>query len=296
MSRVFIDNTDLAVLGMFILKGGDFDLLSFPERKKPPQNDWFEHDGLDCDLSEVLFEAKKVKISYFLMAENSTVFQQRLNAFETLHYQPGLRKLKVEAFNRTYQLRTLKFSKYEHKGGLVKTGKKSATIEVIYSMDNPLQLFTGTYDIPNLNRSHLTYVTLNGFDFSKFGVIIQKAYHTLLQPASPKLGIEWKSKYSTGIIADTNYIPKKRSHKLTLECTMLTDTPAEFEYNYTALFRQLTKPGTIEIGIKNGAIPCYYSKMSNFKKKRPIKNGALITFNLELITTWLNSSSQITLY
>ncbi len=284
MSRVFIDNTDIATLGMFILKGGDFDLLSFPERKEPPHNDWFEHDGLDCDLSEVLFKAKKVKAKYYLVADNSTDFQQRLNAFEMLHFQKGLRQLKIEAFNRTYELRTLEFSKYEHKGGLVKIGKKSATIEVTYSMDNPLQYFTSNSEIPNLNRHSLAQVALNGYDFSKFGVIIQKAYDTILQPSSPKLGIEWKSKYSTGIVADTDYTPKKRSRKLFLECTLRTDTYAEFEHNYTALFHQLTKPGAIEIGVQNGTLQCYYSKMTNFQKKKPLSEGANVTFKLELIT------------
>ncbi len=284
MSRVFIDNTDIATLGMFILKGGDFDLLSFPERKEPQHNDWFEHDGLDCDLSEVLFKTKKVKVKYYLVADNSTDFQQRLNAFETLHYQPGLRELRIEAFNRTYELRTLEFSKYKHKGGLVKIGKKSATIEVIYSMDNPLQYFTSNTEIPNLNRHSLAQVALNGYDFSMFGVIIQEAYDSILQPSSPKLGFEWKSKYSTGTIADADYVPKKRSRKLIFACTMLTDTYSEFEHNYTALFRQLTKPGAIEIGVQGGSVPCYYSKMTNFQKKKPLSNGANITFKLEFIT------------
>ncbi len=34
--RVLIDNTDIAVLGVFLEASGDLDLLSFPTRKKPP--------------------------------------------------------------------------------------------------------------------------------------------------------------------------------------------------------------------------------------------------------------------
>ncbi len=117
------------------------------------------------------------------MADNATDFQQQLNAFETLHYQKGLRCLNIEAFRRTYKLRTLEFSHYEHKGGLVKIGKKSAIIEVTYSMDNPLQYFISDLEVPNLSRRFLAQVSLNGFDFSKFGVVIQKAYDTILQPS-----------------------------------------------------------------------------------------------------------------
>lgn len=283
-NTVKIDGTDIATLGMFILKGGDFDLLSFPDRKEPIHNDWFEHDGLDCELSEVLFEAKKVKVKYYLHADNATSFQQRLNAFERLHQQPGYRQLYIEAFFRTFHLRTLEYAKYEHKGGLMKQGKKAATIEVSYSMDNPLQYFTTNTAIPNITRPHLAHVKLNSYDFSKFGIVIQKAYDTLLQPSSPKLGVEWKSKYSSGVVADVAYTPKKRSRKLVLECTMLTDNYAAFEHNYTALFRQLTKPGMITIGVRGGSISCYYRKMQDFRKKKPIHNGAHVTFKLEFIT------------
>lgn len=279
-----IDGIDLATLGMFILKGGDFDLLSFPERKDPINNDWFEHDGLDCDLSAVLFDSKKVKVKYYLYAENSTVFQQRLNAFERLHLKQGYRQLYVEAFTRTFRLRTLEFSRYEHKGGLVKQGKKTATIEVTYSMDNPLQYFTSNNATPNITRNTEAKVSLNGFDFSKFGIVIQNAYDTALQPASPKLGITYRSNYTTGIVADVGYMPKRRSRRLVLECTMLTNNYAEFERNYTALFRQLTKPGAITIGIHTGTLSCYYSKMTDFNKKRPLSQGGYITFKLELIT------------
>ncbi len=263
--RVFIDDTDIADLGMFIEKGGDYDLLSFPTRKKPVQQDWFEHDGLDCDLSEVLFEAKKVKVKYILVADNSTEFLQRLNTVKTIHNQAGYRKLKIEAFNRTFSLRTLNFSEYRQKGGLVKAGKKIANIHVEYSMDDPLQYFVAYHQTPNLSRENLAHVTL-------------------LQPASPKQGLVFKSKYSTGLIADTDFQPKQKSRKLVLECTMLTDTYEEFEHNYTALFRQLTKSGEIEISTVDGAIPCFYNKMSNFKKKKPLHRGAFIDFNLEFTT------------
>jgi hypothetical protein len=284
MGIVTLDTINLATFGAFILKGGDFDLFSFPERKNPPINDWFESDGLDCDLSEVFFEAKTVKIKYYLTAANTTEFNQHLNAFETLHKQPGYRQLYIADFNRTFELRTLEFLKLDHKGGLAKQGKKSAEIEVSYSMDDPLQYFTSAVLVPTLNRATLSQVTLNGYDFSKFGVVIQQAYNSTVIPASPKLGIVYNSNYANGQTADVSYAPKNRSRKLTIECTLLTATYAEFETNYIALFNQLTKPGQIEIGYVNGVIPCYYSAMKDFKKEKPLSNGARVTFKLELIT------------
>lgn len=284
MGVVTIDAINLTTFGAFILKGGDVDLLSFPDRKNPPTNDWFENDGLDCDLSEVFFEAKTVKIKYYITAATTTEFNQRLNAFDMLHKQTGYRQLYIADFNRTFELRTLEFLKLDHKGGLARTGKKSAEIEVSYSMDNPLQYFTSAVLVPTLNRANVSHVSLNGYDFSQFGVVIQQAYNSIVIPASPKLGTVNSSNFANGQTADVNYVPKKRSRKLTIECTLLSNTYAEFETNYMALFNQLTKPGQIEISYVNGTIPCYYSAMKDFKKEKPLTNGARVTFKLELIT------------
>lgn len=280
---VKIDGTDLATLGMFILKGGDYDLLSFPERKKPAQNDWFEHDGLDVDLSEVFFKEKTVMIKYCLIANNATELQQRLNGFENLHFKAGYRQLYIQAFNRTFELRTVEFTENKHTGGYVLNRKKIVEISVKYIMDNPVQYFQSTTDVPTLNRKHLSYISVNGHDLSKFGIIVQKAYDTILKIASPKTGITQKSSTQTGLTADTSYIPKKKSKKITIECVMVSGTLANFETNYTALFRQLTKTGEIQIGIQGATFNCYYDKMRNFEKKKPLTSGARVTFKLELI-------------
>ena len=55
-----INGIDISTIGMLLLKGGDVDLFAFPERKTPQTNDWFEHDGLDVDLSEAYFNARKI--------------------------------------------------------------------------------------------------------------------------------------------------------------------------------------------------------------------------------------------
>ncbi len=284
MARIVkIDGTDLATLGMFILKGGDYDLFSFPERKRPPQNDWFEEDGLDVDLSEMLLKEKTVTIKYFLIAENTTLLQQRLNTFETLHFQPGYRQLYIEAFNRTFELRTAEFTEYKHKGGYVMNGKKTAEITVKYVMDNPTQYFQSAVETPTINRKHLSHISLNGYDLSHFGIIVQNAYDTLLKIASPKLGIINKSKYATGVASDTDFTPKKKSKRIIIDCIMVTETYADFETNYTALFNQLTKTGAIQIGMRGATFDCYYSKMNNFEKKKPLTNGARVKFKIELI-------------
>src|SRR5690606_31106439 len=117
--------------------------------------------------------------NYYLTGLDTTEFNQRLNAFATLHKQAGYRQLYIADFNRTFELRTLEFLKMSHKGALAKSGAKKAELEVSYSMDNPLQYFTSAVLVPTLNRATLSHITLNGYDFSKFGVVIQQAYNSM---------------------------------------------------------------------------------------------------------------------
>lgn len=278
-----IDGTDIATLGMFIVKGGDTDFLSFPERKEPLTNDWFEEDGLDVDLSEVFFEAKKVSVKYYISAANATAFKQQLTAFETLHYQTGYRQIYIREFDKTFSLRFKEISDYKHSGGYVKSGKKFGFITVDYMMDDPLQVYNANL-VPVSNRAHLAQVKLNGYDFSKFGIVIQDAYSSTLRLRSPKLGLILAFERRTGLLSDMAYVPAKAGRQITIACTMLADTLAEFYSNYNALFNQLTKAGAIELELPTTeVINCYYKRMDDFEKANAFNSFIKIKFNLILI-------------
>lgn len=280
-----IDGTDIATLGMFIVKGGDYDFLSFPERKDPLINDWFEEDGLDVDLSEVFFEAKKVSVKYYLSATDATLFNQRLNAFEMLHYQTGYRQIYVREFDRTFSLRFKEISDYKHKGGLAKSGKKSAFITVDYMMDDPFQSFEpNAPSSPISTRANLAQVKLNTYDFSKFGIVIQDAYSSALKIRAPKLGLALAFERRTGLLSDMDYVPSKRGRQITIACTMLANSTAEFQSNYNALFNQVRITEALEIELPNTTvINCYYKRMADFRKEYAFNTKIKLTFNLILI-------------
>lgn len=279
-----IDGTDLATLGIFIERGGSDDFIAFPDRRKPGQNDWAEHDGLEVDLSAPIFEAKRVKVNYVLIADDETTFKNRLNSFENLHFAAGYRQIYVREFDKTFSLRFVGFSDYRHRGGLANPRRKIAKITVEYSMDYPLQLFASLFASPGPNLNGPSQVTLNGFDFSHFGVVVREVYSTALRPRSAKGGLERKFAGTHGTIADVGFAPKRQARQIVIVCTMLAGTLTEFWTNYTALFNNLRVTGPVQLGItRTGAlIDCYYSKMVNFKKDTPFSRKIKVSFNLVL--------------
>lgn len=276
-----IDGVDIATLGMFIKKDGDADFIAFPSRKEPLKNDWFEHDGVEVDFDTLVFEPKKIKVEYYLSAPNSTLFKERLNAFQNLHLSAGLREVYIREIGHTFSLQVISFGKMTQKGGLYKSGRKSATIEVEYLDNSPTDMFwSAIYDGVN-NSGIPTRVLLNGNDMNTYGIIINEFYSTALNLHSPKLGISRDSQFLNGANVDVNFVPKKESRKFSMECTFTAATDIDFRWNYSALFNNFAKKEPLTFTLTNGdVINCYYTGMSNIKKLAPFKRRILFTFTL----------------
>lgn len=283
-----IDGIDIATLGMFIERGGSDDFLSYPTRRDPDQMDWPDENGLDVDLTDCYFEAKTVKVNYVIIADDERTFKNNLNSFENIHFAAGYRQIYVKEFNKTFSLRFVGFSDFEHKGGLYKQGKKIGKITVEYSMDDPLQIFTDSINSPISYRQNLSQVTLNGFDLSRFGIVVQDIYSTALRPHSAKEALVQKVSSQTGLVADTGDVVKHIKAKMAgrvieIKCTMLASTIYEFMTNYSALFNQLRVILQVKLGIRTGVvIDCYYMKMSDFKKQSNFSEKVKASFTLIL--------------
>lgn len=277
-----IDGTDIYTLGTFIERGGSDDFLSFPDRREPDQVDWPDEDGLDVDLTDCYFDAKPVKVNYVIISDDETTFKNNLNSFETLHFAPGLRQIYVKEFNKTFSLRFVGFSNYEHKGGLYRKAKKIGKISVNYSMDDPLQIFTCAINAPISTRASLAQITINNYDLSRFGIVVQDIYSSALRPHSAKSVLEIKTGNRNGIIADTSVQPRKESREIEIACVMLAESYSEFITNYTALFNNLRTTTAVKIGLTRtgNTIDSYYSKMTNFKKETPFSRKIKVSFTL----------------
>ena len=276
-----IDGVDIATLGMFIERGGSDDFLSFPDRRTPDSNDWAEHDGLDVDLSDLSFDAKKVTVNYVIIADNEITFKKNLNSFETLHFATGYRSVFVKEFNRTFQLRFVGFANYSHKGGLYKPGKKTGKISVEYSMDDPLQIFT-PINTPVSMRATLSHVSINSIDLSNFGIVVRDIYSTALKPRSAKQILERKINSVTGISADTGAVPRRQARQIVIECTMLAGTLSELMSNLPVLWNNLNISTAVKLYVAQNGFHCYYTGMANFKKETSFSRKVKVSFGLHL--------------
>lgn len=283
-----IDGFDIATIGMFVLRGGDLDLLTFPDRKEPQKNEWFEHDGDDVDLTEVYFNAKKTTIKYYLNAVSGLEFITRLEAFQSLMLSSGTRSIYLSEFDKTFMLRYTGCSAFSQKGGLIKSGRKSAEITVDYMMDDPLQIFDLNITEPMSNKANDTFVKLNAIELKNFGITVKKIYDTFLALPDVKEGLVRSSGRMSGQTVDVNFTPKRQSRKLAVDCYMKAATRDEFYRNYNALFNQLAKPQALTVTINNTTdINCYYNSMSGFSKLRAFSNGIFIQFTIHLTEVFL---------
>lgn len=277
-----INGVDIAQWDMFILKGSDSDFLSFPERKTPTSNNWQEYDGLDVDLSEIYFNAKKVTTDFFVKADAGAEFLYRLNAFHTLISTPGTLSLYSREFDRTFDLRFVSCPEYRHTNGMYKDGTKRGEITVEFSMDNPLQLFNNpALFIPTANRN-TQFVSINNYDLGRFGIIVNECYNTTLKLPAVKPPLVQSLERSTGLFVTPASQTTFEATQVTIECTMLADTREEFYHNYEALFNNLTKPEAVQLSTFSFDADCFYNSMQNFEKLKPFSDGVKVRFSLVL--------------
>ncbi len=281
---VIINGTDIADFGAFIVRGGDNDFLTFPERKEPTQNNWHEYDGLDVDLSEIYFNARSFPVGFYISANSSMEYEFNLNSFYKL-ISSGYIDLNTREFARTFRLRYLSVPDYEHKGGFYKYGTKRGRFDVSFSMDDPLQLFTRPdILIPNSSKQYpASGVLLNSTDLARFGIVVNECYSSMLALPAVKSPLTRSFAKHTGLLAYPRINPSFEGRENVIKCTMTAPSREEFYYNYEALFNNVCKTGEVLLSSYLGEAACYYLKMENFKKYGIFSRGVMVSFTLRLM-------------
>ncbi|MFR9165944.1 MAG: hypothetical protein ACLVKO_06910 [Dysgonomonas sp.] len=150
----FIDKVDLwKTFGAAILKGGYNSLLSYPKRKTPDYDNWYERNGLDVDYGNPVFEAKDVAIRVGLYAKDRETLLKNAKAFEdfllekTRNY--GYVNLLVKGVSTKIKLR-YKGAENAEAGGIIGNGQHYLEQDLMFSDDSPTNLFfnrrTGVFD------------------------------------------------------------------------------------------------------------------------------------------------------
>ena len=275
-----IDGTDIATLGVIILRGGDHDFISFPSRKAPVVIDWPDANGLEIGDDAPVYNEKKLTVNYYLKG-NETNFQSRLNSFVSLHELSGYRAIEVREFDQTFQLRYSGVSYFSMNRGFSVSGEKAAQISIDYVMDDPVHFF-GVTTVPTAARIIPTHVEIGGVDLAAFGIVVKEIYSGAMRSAAKKR-LVYSSEYETGNDADTSYAPKNGKQEITIKCTMICDDRAAFLENYGALFNAIDVASfTLNLTAAEKQFKCYYSSMEGFKK-RPWTDRAMAWFDLKMV-------------
>jgi len=281
---VIINGVDIADFGAFILRGGDYDFLTFPERREPTQNNWYEYSGLDVDLSEVYFKERTLSIHFYISASNSLEYEFNLNAFYALITE-GYIGFYSREFARMFKFRYLSSTEYNHKGGLYRRGEKRGKFKIDFSIDEPLQLFTQpTIKIPNSSKQYpASGIIINGLDLAEFGIVVNECYSSMLLLPAVKAPLVRSFAKRTGVLAYPSSSPRFEAKENVIKCTMSASTRQEFYYNYEALFNNVSQAGEIMIESYLGQAACYYTKMENFKKHGAFSQGVMVSFTLSFL-------------
>lgn len=279
-----IDGIDIAELGMFIMKDEDYDFLSFAERKEPSQNNWYEYNGVDIDLSEIYFREKRLVVLFYIAADSASEFISNLNTFYTLISKPGYRAIYLRDFDKTFSLRYVSCTDYLHGKGLYNPTRKRGEISVEFSMDNPTQLFTRPALLkPISKRTNTTHVSINGYDLAAFGIIVNECYNTSMKLPAVKPPLIRNFERRSGLLVYTPSDVSFETKQIVIECTMTADSRNEFYTNYEALFNNLTLTSSaVLLRTYEGTEDCYYTEMQNFIKLRPFSSRIMVRFSLVL--------------
>lgn len=281
IGAVIIDGTDIATLGAFIIRGGDNGFIMLPETKEVDANDWPEENGLEPDLTNLVFAARKFTVKYYLSGDYTT-FKTRLASFENLHFQPGYREIYIREFDKTFQLRFAGFSGYNQTKGFAHNGQKAAFIDVDYWLDDPVQFLAAGIIAPVSDRENAAQVSINDIDLSNFNIVVRNIYTSAMK-SKPKDPLLQQSKYISGLTADMDAPVKKQMAEVVIQCTMFADDLATFWTNYNALWGNLSA-GQITLSLTAAfrSFYCYYIGMEGFEKLRPFNQRIKVNFNLRL--------------
>ena len=250
-----IDGKDIFTeYGCTLLKGSYNDLFRYPKRKQVQYNNWAESDGIEPDLSDVIFEPKSVKLNFMIQAASVSEFLARYNKLTDDVSAPGSRQFGFD-FGRTYQLRYNSNSAYKYPCAF-NEGKNLSVFTLEFIEENPC---AGSSTIPfggiSLPFSH----SVNGYNFGLFGIISNGGIEDALKYTSVK------SPFNNGNTVDLSTI--RMQHKeIKLSLWMIARSRTEFFHNHSAFFYQLSRTGTQVLKMKGiGSILVYYTDCPDFK-------------------------------
>lgn len=308
----FIDSVDMfTTYGAAILKGSYNSLFAYPNAKEPLQNDWFEYDGLDVDLTDRYFDNISVNIQFVIISKVSVAdLVAKRDAFNSVLRAAGYRNLYLSGMQVRLQLRYI--SSNEGDVGTVAPNKNIYSLQftATFSMDDPLQLFSlgtervfdSTFDTTfgasgrSFSMGIYKYfipetVLMDSVPLKNYGIAVRSFGGSALEVEDSKEPLSLTYERLSGVVADCGTTKMKRASKqLKMALTIGGGSVSDAMNNYCSFFNALTAPDkrVISSTLLGRSFDCYYVSQSNLEMYGMNKSSTACFIDFEITFKTIN--------
>jgi hypothetical protein len=245
-------------------------LLKYPKRKEVDYNDWAEQSGIQPDVSEVDFEARKVQLYFGMQGATRSVLMNNYEGFYDVLSASGYRTVDAVP-GLTHRLRLSGDSGFKMSGPLLNEDNHFV-LTVDFIEDTWGQTATPGYSA----AAPFGLLGINSIDFGNFGIGSDDYLDDFFKYPSLKEPFDDGQRKYPDLVR-----MKHKSIKLNL--WMLADSQAQFVNNYLAFFNELKKTGLQTLRVYERDVEVYYSDCSSFKVERWSVSKVCARFSIDLV-------------
>lgn len=278
-----IDGKDILMeYNCIMLNGSLSEILKYPKRKTIQYNNWAEADGIQPDVSDVEFEPKHIKLSFFFKSGSKSSFMDIYHKLIADLTAPGYRKVTVLE-NFVMELRL----------------NETTNFNIPRITDESDNHITFTLDFIEDNNSIIAVpapihgvelrgcYSINDIDFGAFGIGPEEVQGEILQ--YPNM----KEPFIDGKTVDLSTINMKH-REISIKLWMLASNKEIFLNNHRAFFRQLTDHGLQELYFNTvgKTIPVYYLDCPEFSIEKWDEKNICARLTLVLVAplvSWVDA-------
>lgn len=283
IGKLHIDGFDaFEVFGLFILKNGYENLLSFPRFKKLESNDWFEEDGLEVDLSNPVFEPNEFSIEFGFVGSYARFIELRNFLNESTYKVFSFTEIERNFILRVSNTNDLKF--YQDLAFITLSLVDDFPIQRMNYLNNSLfpEIASGTipsfqagYDLLESNWTGSTIPTgystslnigvtgfeIDGVDLSEYGIIpLKGSIDDFRVFNAKKLNLSISTDFKNGQLYDSYSLGKFQNKRAKINLLLRSDSFEELWKNFDCFMYNLTKANERELGISitKQTYKCFY--------------------------------------
>jgi hypothetical protein len=273
-----IDGIDIKQYGCRQLKETVAAMLKYPKRTGVEYNNYAETDGIEPDVSRVIFQAREVQLRFLIRTDSPGEFFTRYAHFIAVLSAPGYREIVADSISLSLRYSTTAKCVYPRP---FNAGQNLTAFHVNFIQDAPV---LPQQALPTGGTARGQY-RINGLDFGAFGIGSNSGYEDVLKYPGVKTPFENGN--------DTWLSTVRVQHKeIKLSVWQIANSKEEFLHNHAAFFFQLSRPGLQKLYIKGvGETSAYYSDCPSYEVVSWNGSKVAARFSITLVipvVTWIS--------